>query len=292
MKWFHFIIYLIKKGSFKGNPRNFEQRRAEILNAVLPQPQVKKSIYKTIRSTLIRNPHTTQLISTLAYLKNCNRVKKQYFFVDALQLGYLRIFKSASTSILQELLPLIDHRLKDEKLTDQQLDVLGDDHVRHEAKGKEIHYKYFTLVRDPFRRMVSVYLDLFDHRNTFFSYQTYFFGILKKDMSFSMFIEVISKLPESLRSPHFTSQYHIIKTCKLLGQIQCFRIEKDEALLNQFLAGYGMALRHSNRQKSDYDYRTFYDLKTVTLVYSMHKKDIEFFNYEDDYRSLLKSLVD
>ncbi len=290
MKWFRFIIYLVKNGSIKGNPRNFEKRRAEILDAVFLQQPAKKSIYKSFRSALVTNPYTTQFISAAAYVINRNRIKRQYFFVDASQLGYVRIFKSASTSILRELLPLIDHCLKGKTLSDQQLDVLGDDYVRHLIKEKETDYTYFTLVRNPFRRMVSVYLDLFDGRNTFFSYQTYFFGILKKDMSFSAFIKVIDKLPESLRSPHFASQYQIIKTCGLAERIQCFRIEKDKELLNEFLSGYGIKLRHSNAHESTYDYRKFYDLETAKLVYSMHRKDIEFFNYEDDYRAMLGSI--
>lgn len=284
MKLLRFILYIFKHGSLRGKPLNFEKRKADILHEKYTPPS--HSVYTTIRSSLISNSYTSRTLSVAAYLLHYKRINRQYFFSDINALCYVRIFKSASTSILRELLPIVDPSLNKASLTDQQIDILGDDRITHSIKPYQQNYTYFTLVRNPFHRIVSVYRDLFAPDNTFFSYQTYFFGILKKGMSFAEFISVVTRIPDTLKSPHFTSQYQIITLCELAEPVKTFRIEKDVDALHAFLRPYNISLGHQNKSGESYDYRQYYNMQTLTAVYAMYEDDIKKFDYQPEYTAL------
>jgi hypothetical protein len=287
MKMLRFIAFLFTHGTWTGKALDFEKRKATILQT---QPDVRsKNLYIRLRVMVASGFYTNRLLAVLAYVKNYKKAHRQYFFMNNERLCYLRIFKSASTSMLREVLPRVAKNLNTHHYSDQQIDVLADTYVEDSLK-RRTDFIYFTLVRNPFHRIVSVYLDLFDPGNIFFSYQVYFFGILKRGMTFSEFVSAITKIPDSLKSPHFASQYQVIKNTGNMDTIKLFRIEKDKELLSSFLSRYGIALNHSNRQQKSYSYQDYYDLKTVALVYEMYKQDIEKFNYQAEYAALLTSV--
>ncbi|HEY8936230.1 MAG TPA: sulfotransferase family 2 domain-containing protein [Cyclobacteriaceae bacterium] len=288
MKWLSFILYLFKNGSLGGKPLNFEQHRREIIGSASPDENYQsKNFYHKLRNTLIQIPYVSTLIGNLAYIKNFKKIHRQYFFIDRYKICYVRILKSASTSILKELLPHIDQRLHTEELSDKQIDLLADKYFNPNTSKKNINYQYFTVVRNPFHRIVSVYLDLYDPDNNFFSYQSYLFGIIKREMNFKEFVSVITQIPDSIKSSHFASQHYILMASCGLEKIKCFRLEYDQDSLNTFLAGMAMKIPHSNKQNLRYDYRAFYDKNTLSIVYNLYKADVECFDYKNEYNALL-----
>jgi hypothetical protein len=281
MKTLPFILYLLRHGSLKSNPIDFEHIEALHLGS-----QKKPSVYNKVRSKLALNKLTGSLITNLAYAKNLSQQHKNFFFVDDLKIGYVRILKSASTSILRELIPLIDSDRKNQNLSDKQIDLLATHYVSHHVPRTKNSYELFTIVRDPFQRLVSVYQDLFNPSNPHFGYENYLFGILRRTMSFHEFVEVISEIPDRFKSGHFIQQTSIIKQCGGFKKIKYFRIEKDSKKLTAYLKSKNIILSHSNKSNMNYDYRTFYNEKTLGLACAIYKEDIDAFGYHEEYKAL------
>jgi hypothetical protein len=287
-----FLFYLLRHGRLKINIPDFDTEFKKVI-ATIPAPITdpgNAGVYVRLRKRLMRIPRINTIVSNIAYIKSARKLNNQFFFVDKSSLAYVRILKSASTSVLSQLLPMIDNRLVNVKLTDEQIDVLAMKYARQAITPGEKNYTYFTIVRDPFRRLVSVYLDLFNAHNAHFAYADYLFGILKYNMTFSEFVLTLSKIPDALKAPHFALQSHIIENLGDEISIKYFRLEKDGAELSEFLEQHGIHLPHVNRHKKTYDYRDFYSPETAKLVYKIYKGDVEKYGYQNDYKNLLEYL--
>lgn len=286
MKWLRFIFFVIQHGSLNLMPVDFKARREAELKSLGGQGIEKGSIYIQFRDKLLHNKPLGLFVENIAFAKSRHR-NKNIFFIDSLRLGYVRILKAGSTSLLREILPMMDDQLKTVALSDGQVDQLANRYVEHTVKGARISYDFFTIVRNPFQRLVSVYLDLFGPEAYEFSHRTYLFGILKHGMSFAEFVKTLSVIPDQLKSPHFLPQHQTIEACGGFGKVKWFRLENDKGTIEKFLEPYKMNLGHSNKQKTDYDYRDFYNKELVIVVYRIYKMDVEFFGYREEYEALV-----
>jgi hypothetical protein len=192
------------------------------------------------------------------------------------------MLKCASTSVLRDF-PAVDNRLKDIHFSDDQLDVLGFYYQKIKIPSGD-RYKKFTLVRNPFSRIVSVYLDLFDPAAETFTYSAYWFGILRPGMTFKDFLKTIEQIPVPLLGPHFTPQSHILKETSTPDEILVFRVDKDTESLKTFLQQYGLQLAHLNKRPQGYNYSSFFDLETLNIAGRLYADDIKRFGYEEDFR--------
>jgi hypothetical protein len=285
MKWLSFLWYVLQNGSLFEKPVDFDNLRRGVLNREIQS----KSIYIRIRNRFAKSRWFGTLIGNTAYLKSLNRINRNYFFVDSLSLGYVRILKSASTSVLRELLPRMNSELTQSRLTDEEVDQLAAQYVTHIIEKPKQRYQLFAIVRNPFQRLVSVYQDIFNPDNKEFAYRTYLFGILKEKMSFYEFVVVLSRIPDKLKSSHFVSQSEIIKQCEHVSDIRIFRLEKDKVQMEEFLSKYQISIGHRNKG-TQYDYHTFYDEETLRLAYLMYKNDVEKFGYQEEFDSLRVNL--
>jgi hypothetical protein len=285
-----FLLYLLKNGRLKTPVTNFESKADRVIGSITtlePRPG-KKNQYQKLRDSLMKVPVLNTLISNAAYIKSGRKKVNQFFVVSSQKLVYVRILKSASTSMLSELLPLIDKNLENIRLTNEQIDVLATQYVRRKLLVDEDSYNYFAVIRNPFSRLVSVYLDLFDSTAPDFAYSEFLFGILNKNMSFEEFVRALAKIPDSLKGPHFAPQSYIVSNTGLESKINCFRLEKDEEALKTFLKPYGIAIPHLNRQEKSYDYRIFYTRELADLAYTIYKEDVQKFGYQQDYQGLIE----
>lgn len=281
MKLLRFILLMFRKGSLSHTPHNFEQEREQVLKEI-PHP-------RNYRAALSKNKIIYTLKANLGYLLHARHMSTQLYASKEKQLVYVRILKSASTSLLRELLPAINPQLRGRTMTDQQVDALAFYLVQKKLRPEEEGYQKIALVRNPFHRLVSVYLDLFDPDSTHFSYDVYWFGILKKDMGFQEFLETICQIPEFLRGPHFASQHFILSRAVGLSKIKVYRIDKDQQELEIVLKHYSLSMAHANRN-SKYDYWTFYNRQTLEKVYQLYKQDVISFGYQQEYEELLSKL--
>ena len=283
MRYLRFLILLVRRGSLSQKPFDFEADRRKGIDASYVSPEIIPK-NNPLKRYLLRTSWGYSLMSNLAYLSNAAGMNKMYYISEEHKLIYVRILKSASTSVLKEFLPLIEPGLRNINFTEEQLDTLGYYHAKREMTFAQQKYKKFAVVRDPFRRIVSVYLDLFDPDTPRFTYATYWFGVLRKEMTFKNFIKTISSIPPSLSGPHMAPQSRILSAAGELRDISIFRIEEPDDL-EKFMAEYGMAIPHLNRQPM-YDYRSFYDPETLSLVYKLYKDDIRLLGYTQQYGTL------
>jgi len=287
MKLLRFLFLLLRRGSLFVKRVNFDDERDTILDpSVLPDSINLRSRTSPLRKFMLKTPIGYSILANLAYLKNTGRMNKMYFISDSHKVVYIRLLKCASTSMLKEFLPLMDNRLKDVAYTDEQLDVLGFYYERKKIEPSMLSYKKFALVRDPFQRIVSVYLDLFDPGASSFTYAPYWFGILKPYMTFVEFIKTIELIPIYLSGPHFAPQSYILKTDFALEDILVFRVEKDNESLDVFLQAYGLRLPHLNKKSNTYDYRSYYNSTILSVVERLYADDIELFNYREEHKKL------
>lgn len=287
MKLVRFLLLLFRQGSLQLKRIDFDDARSRTLDsALLPVALPTKKKDHPVKAFLMNTTLGYSLLANLAYLKNAGSMNKMYLISDSHQVIYIRILKSASTSMLKEFLPLVDKRLKDAHFSDEQLDVAGSYYEKKGIRNDQRDYKKFALVRDPFQRIVSVYLDLFDPAAATFTYSAYWFGILRADMTFKTFIKTIDQIPTSLLGPHFSPESYILNQASAMKDILVFRIEKDSESLARFLQPYGIKLPHLNKRPTKYDYRSYYDAETLSIVERLYADDVKHFGYEDDYRRL------
>lgn len=284
MKLLRFLMLVFQRGSFFLSPYDFAKERHQLLSSV------QYSRQHAINEKKLR-PLAYTLRANLGYLLNARQMNTQLFISHEKQLVYVRILKCASTSFLKELLPYLDAKLQAQDLTDQQVDAISFDYVSKQLTPEERSFQKVALVRNPFHRLVSVYLDLFDPDAPHFTYDAYWFGILNRDMSFEAFVDTLSIIPENLKGPHFASQYFILEQTAGLANIRIFNIDKDQPALENFLHTHGLRLGQRNKQEA-YRYASFYNRKTLEKAYRMYKKDVDYFNYKDEYKALLSEVGD
>jgi hypothetical protein len=288
MKLLQFLFLIFTKGSFNHSAFDFEEERRKVLSSLPNQNSQKHSDANgSLKSKLMNTKIGYSLISNLSYLRHTRQMNLMLFVSSAKQLVYIRILKSASTSLLKELLPTIDKNLEGYSLSDEQVDALAFRYLKKELTSVEERYLKFALIRNPFHRIVSVYLDLFDPKSDHFSYESYWFGILKSKMTFQEFVETISQIPNFFKGPHFAPQEYILSNITLLKNISYFRIDKDQEALNTFLTKHEINLTHQNRHGESYNPLSFYNTYLVNKVYDMYKQDVMVFDYKAEYNQLL-----
>jgi len=288
MKLLQFVFLLIRRGSLFQEPIDFEAKRKTLV-ASLPVSDaiVTRATQGKSRSRLWKIPGLYSIMASISYFKDRRKMNRMYYVSDSHRVVYVRILKAAGTSVLTGFLRLMDNNLKTVSLTDEQVDALGYYFVKKEIPDSAHSFERFAIVRDPYQRLVSVYLDLFDPSSPVFSYSAYWFGILDRAMSFKEFVKVISKIPMSLLGPHFSPQYYILKEMDL----KVFRLEEDGEELTAFLKRYGIEFQHRNKRKTEYDYRAYYDKETFAIVNRMYREDVDRFGYlieEENLRMTLR----
>lgn len=201
-----------------------------------------------------------------------------------LKLGYIPINKVACTSIKSTLKKEV--MAQGEQELDQKIVLEG---------VKLDEYFIFSFVRNPFERLVSCYKDkVLSSKGDF---DSYLFGYLSRSRSFADFVGRLRWIPRTLHNSHFASQYHSIYKRKFGGKAVASRqpdfigrferLEQDWDLIRQ---KYPLPdLPHRNATPKD-DWRDYYDLRTVDMVYKLFQKDIEAFGYDGEYRQLLNYL--
>jgi hypothetical protein len=284
MKLLQFIFLLIRRGSLNQKPVDFESERRALVDSLQVGDIIPKDTQRQRPRRLWKIPGAYSIMASLSYFRDRYHMNKMYYVAPSHKVIYIRILKAGSTSILGDFTKLINSKLAGKSLSDEHIDALG---YYLRTTNLPAGYKKFAIVRDPYQRVVSVYLDLFDKSSPVFSYASYWFGILDRNMNFKDFIKVISKIPKSLLGPHFSPQHWILRG---ISDVKVFRIEEDKKELTDFLSGYGVELQHRNKSMTEYDYRTYYDKETFALVRKIYAGDVERLGYEKE-EAVLKEHV-
>lgn len=228
------------------------------------------------------NTSVPNLLAQAAFIRSSFSKKGGHLSVE--DLAYIRIPKSANTSASYVMLVKKYPALEEKNPNETQINFLAD--VNLLPAKEATNERFFTVVRNPFARLVSVYRDFFETNHGHFIYEDYLFGILKHDLSFTAFVDRISKIPDRLKDQHLKPQHLFAEPYERLGiAVQFFQLEGSPALKN-FLNKNGMELTHHNKSGAAYDYTQYYTRDLLQQVYTLYKTDIEKFGYGQVYESL------
>lgn len=159
---------------------------------------------------------------------------------------------------------------------------------RKKLDNTEQGYFKFTIVRNPFERIVSFYINKFeravktDYR---FEYEDYLGGVFVSKMTFSEMISVICGIPPYLANNHFRSQSDLIDSTghvlDFIGRLE--NIDTDWQMLQEQFDLLSLPMANTT---PPYDYRDYYDLTILELVNNYYQEDILRFGYTDSYHEI------
>ena len=281
-KYLQLAALIIRNGTLRHSGQNFNSARKkslENLKEFIPQ----KSVLQPERSSgQSKKSPGKNLIAQAAFFKSAFNLKGGH--LSAQMLGYIRIPKSANTSISYAMLVKKYPALKEKNPDEAQINFLADVNLQRTSEaGSET---FFTVVRNPFARLVSVYRDFFETNRIEFIYADYLFGILSTNISFPEFVSRISRIPDRLKDQHFRPQHLFGKPYENKRiTVKFFRLETPIAL-ESFLREHGMQLTHRNKSRETYDYTQYYTPFLLQQVHEIYKVDIQKFGYQQVYESL------
>lgn len=267
-QYFQLLRLVVRHGTFRHSGENVNQIRQESLKEL-------QEFIPSIERQRLSSGTTNSIIAQAAFIKNSFQRKGGH--LTAGQLSYIRIPKAASTSMSAALLEKIYPTFHQNKLTEAQINFLTD--VNLQVHSKDVGNTYFTIVRNPFSRLVSVYRDFFENKDSHFIYRDYLFGILPKSLSFPEFVDRISCIPDRLKDQHIKPQHLFLEYYQKQNiAVKVFKLEDPEKL-NALLKEHSLQLPHLNKSQAGYDYRQYYTPalhKKASLVY---QSDLEKFGY-------------
>lgn len=275
---------ILRYGKWTHSGENFNRKREEstrMLTAFTPTGNTR-FFRNPSRSFLWRNAFTRNLLVQISFLKASWKTKGGHLTAD--NLCCIRIPKSGSTSLSMMMLEKIYPSLKQKTISTEQINYLADLNLETQTgSGSEV---YFTVVRNPFSRLVSVYRDFFGGGSSRSVYKDYLFGILPQQLSFAEFVDRLTQIPDRLKDQHLKPQHGFLKYYQTKNQeVQVFKLEDPETL-NTFLNSYEMELPHLNKSGDHYDYRTYYTASILEKAFALYRTDIEIFGYSETWLSL------
>jgi hypothetical protein len=267
-QYFQLLSLIIQHGTFRHSGESFNQTRQESLKEL-------QEFIPSIDSHKLNRGTTNSIIAQAAFIKNSFQQKGGH--LTAGQLSYIRIPKSASTSMSAALLEKIYPALNQHKPTEIQINFLTD--VNLQVHVKDASKTHFTIVRNPFSRLVSVYHDFYENKDSHFIYRDYLFGILPQSLSFAEFVDRISCIPDRLKDQHLKPQHLFLEYYEKQNiSVKTFKLEDPEKL-NVFLKEHTLQLPYLHKSQVAYDYREYYSPSLLKKVSVLYQSDLEKFGY-------------
>ncbi|MCD8195581.1 MAG: sulfotransferase family protein [Lachnospiraceae bacterium] len=201
---------------------------------------------------------------------------------------YLIMYKAACSSIMKAILHIDNKSLEDSRRVREEREIALDNLSNLE------HKEFFTFVRNPFPKLVSCYTDRVLRVDSF---RYLFDGRLAASQihDFKEFAKVISSIPDDIADGHFCSQSYLLSTKDGTTLSNCY-IGHFESLVDDFeplRKKYGFdELKYVNKSaRSGKNWKDYYDLETMDIVYNRYKNDFELYGYTDEYQKL-KDYID
>jgi hypothetical protein len=281
---------IIRHGRLRHSGYDFNQLRTESLTKLseflhtCPGSNLRKPTFW--KSAFLKNAVLRNILAQGAFIKSCVQKKGGHLSVPSLTISYIRIPKAASTSLSLRMLEILHPTLQEKQLNPTQINHLTDMFLHSTVSQHETSYLFFTVVRNPFARIVSVYRSFFEKPSEDFIYTDYLFGILKKNISFKEFVRRIVDIPDLLKDQHIKPQHIFLSYYKKNNiDVMILKLE-DTQTLQDFLANHALSLPKINSSTTAYDYRSYYDAETIDIVYKLYTEDLITFRYMTEYNDL------
>lgn len=279
---------IIREGQFRHSGHDFQEKRMQALEDMtqfcpsLPSPGAVWQLKKR----LLKNPYLRRWFTHAAFFKSSRNLHGSHLHVPACNLSYIRIPRAASTTLCYAMLAARFPELIHYRMSFEKINFLADVRMEKQAPAEDEERMFFTVVRNPFARIVSVYRNFFEQASGHFIYEDYLFGVLRKDLSFKEFIKVLQIIPDSLKDQHLKPQHCFLRFYRENSlEVKVLTLERPERI-RSFLSSYHIPFAEHNRSEKEYDYRTYYDKKTLQQVYGLYRTDVDLFGYQQLYEQL------
>lgn len=288
---------IFRFGRLKHTGRDFNRDRAKALEPLEQFTQRQAfsinplKLVHPVRNLLMKNLYLRSIISAATLTRQSLTPHGGHIHASFVNVSYIRIPKAASTSLSYAMLEVNYPDLKPIPLSETEINFLADANLKRHVTSSDINDIFFTVVRNPFARIVSVYRDFISTSARDFIYDDYLFGILQREISFKEFVRRIDGIPALLLDPHIKPQHYFIDYYRRKNpNIVMLKLEKPEEV-NSFLALYSLESHFLNKSPERYDYKTYYDRETYDLVARVYKHDLKMFGYEQESRQLREHLT-
>ncbi len=284
---FKLIILIVRTGNFRYSGVDVSGKRSKALAILLgnerPVPQ------KKLQKALMKNPYIGRVIAEGAFVKRSLQIEGGHLRTRDGNLAYVRMPRAASTSLSKALLLAKVPHLRGKILTSEQINFLTDYYLETRLTQGDVP-ELFTVVRNPFERIVSVYRTFFEFAQEPFQYQDYLFGVLQQDFTFSRFVKTLEVIPNWLKDQHLKPQYCFLQYYERRNiPVTIMRLEDTDQIV-RFLKDRQMSFDIVNRSESEYDYRRYYDRETFEAVFNLYKTDVTRFDYGEAVREIQFSI--
>jgi hypothetical protein len=286
------LLYMILRfGKWKHSGRDMNAERNQSLGnltSFVPSRTwfAQLTNFSVLKKILMRNAYLRNLIAQSAFLKASVTPHGGHLHAPFLNISYIRIPKSASTSLSWIILEAMYPELKGKAPDATTINFLADVNMRRSVSQEDTDDIFFTAVRNPFARIVSVYRDFAGPNARDRIFEDFLFGILSADLSFRDFVKRVEGIPDLLKDPHLKPQHYFIDFYKRKNpNVVILPIEKPEEI-KYFLFIYNLEIPHLNASEEAYDYREYYDQESYDWVSRMYKQDIKMLGYESQAKAL------
>ncbi len=293
---FSLLYMIVRFGRLKHSGRDFNQERSDTLQtlkAFVPEPTsplIPMGWLSPVKTLFMKNAYMRNIITQAALAKETVTPHGGHLHVPFLNVSYIRIAKSGSTSLGYAVLKVIYPGLSTIPLDNKEINFLIDANIRRSVSASDNNDIFFTVVRNPFARIVSVYRDYVENPSRENVFDDYLFGILSSGLSFRDFVKRVEGIPDLLKDPHVKPQHYFIDYYrKRNSNVVMLKIEKPDEV-NSFLSIYGLEMPVLNASAEAYDYRDYYDRDTFEMISRMYRTDVKMFRYEQEQRALREFL--
>lgn len=251
-------------------------------DALLRKIKIKKNAYKARVSKFKEN------IKNIKQTGYATHKVGYYFVFEEAKVCFVDNTKVASTSIKEVLLAADGVLLKNTPYRNVHIYCTA---YRKRKLEKTLPYFSFSIVRNPFERVVSTYKNMY--KGSWSTFDFYLFGRFKKDKGFEHFVKKGAvQVTDKWADEHLISQYILIcdknekPYADFVGRFE--NLSKDWQSIQEKVVGLG-DLPHRNQTSKD-DWRNYYNKELARIVYNRYQKDFKIFGYEEEYVKLLAYL--
>ena len=217
------------------------------------------------------------------YMLGIPAERVEYYISDRQKLIYLVNSKVACTSIKKVMLD--NDGISFAGAGDYDVHTLArtSSRISFELGSKPEGYKLFTMVRNPFTRVLSAYINKFRDFEKIekmgFEYEDYLGGVFTLEDSFETFVDKVCEIPDKYADRHFVSQYYWIfeRSALEMDFVGKLELEDDVARLVE-MTGFS-ALPRMNSTRS-YELNDYYQPAVIDKIIKRFKKDFAEFSYD------------
>ncbi|MEP2026186.1 MAG: sulfotransferase family 2 domain-containing protein [Reichenbachiella sp.] len=253
-QWFSFFLIIMKHG------------------------KLFRSLYSNVgesirfwRRTLLKTPILCQLIALASIYRQNKQQSFTVYHCNDKKLAFVLINKNASTSIVSSFLQIEYPNKSFEKMTVRDVHQLAKTHTKSFI---ESGYESFVVVRNPMDRLLSCYYDQVKDRDQTGYFSHLYFGIFKQNLSFDQFVQLVAKIPDSIKEPHFRVQKYCVPDTE---NLRVFKFENMNDEIIPYLKKHGLSVewQNQNRNKKNDSISN----RTESLVKSIYLEDFKAFNF-------------